>query len=123
MPPKVYVGFRQFSATAANLRASVLANCAALVIVNIAPTRLETAYRSPGLKENILRYNEALASVCDERHVHLVDVFSRIQRCGVEKMILDDGIHLTAEGNAFLAGILYEKLLYAINCLREEGNS
>jgi len=119
LPPKVYVSLKEFSTTARKLKGAVLAYGSALVVVNIAPTCPETAHRSPDLERNILRYNKALAAICGE-NVPLVDIFAAIQQQGIKRMILDDGIHLSAPGNALVANMLRQKILSVMNRLTEK---
>lgn len=121
MPPKVYVKYEKFVLIANKLRSSILDHAKVLLVINIAPTIPDTTYRSPGLEQNINQYNQVLASICDGTRVRLVDIHSEIKQKGVDRMILEDGIHLSKSGNELLADKLSEELLNTISWLEEEG--
>ena len=105
--PKVYVNIDDFEE---NMQKLILAGkkyAKRVLVVNIADTTESNKQRSYGFENNIREYNRVLSCLSEKHGVELIDFFSLT----TEAMLLDDGIHLSVEGNSVLAEILGEKCL------------
>ncbi|MCX7048336.1 MAG: GDSL-type esterase/lipase family protein [Candidatus Sumerlaeota bacterium] len=104
-PNKVYVTLDQYRQAAQAIAQSCKTEAIPLAFVTTAPANAALASRSPGLNDNIVRYNAALKSICESSGAHYIDLHSEANN-EVEKYILEDGHHLSSEGHAILARMI-----------------
>ncbi len=111
-PNKVYTPLQQYRDTVAKLvELARQDGVKALIFVKIVfpPDFVES--RSPGLQENVRLYNNVLDQIKSRPGVHVVELNELIQNQeDSESHILDDGEHLSVQGNQLLAKHL-EKLV------------
>lgn len=81
-------------------------------MINIADTSEENKKKSYNFGKNILEYNQILKDLAGQYPglCELIDFYSATAKRGAGLIIEQEGIHLTKEGNDYLARLLYEKI-------------
>lgn len=60
-------------------------------------------YGSEGPDKKLERYNEGIVQLANAHSVQLADFATATRRKGIDKIVSEDGVHLTKEGNRLLA--------------------
>jgi acyl-CoA thioesterase-1 len=115
-PPKVYTPFARYRDTLNQLvEWRQRDDVRALVFVNIVEPPDALEQRSPGLQENVRRYNEVLGQLKSRPGVVVVDLNELIHHQGRgEDFLLSDGQHLSVAGNKLLATQLGQLVINAL---------
>ncbi len=104
-PGKVYTSPANFESSASSIAQRSSEANVKLCFVSIAPTDERLSFRSPGIQENIRKYNEILRKVANEWHASYVDLHSAV--CTTkEEFLLADGHHLGLGGHILLADLI-----------------
>jgi acyl-CoA thioesterase I len=111
MPQKVYVPLDEFSRRYTHVRDQILQQGIKVLLVNICPTNTESAFRSPGLSENIVIYNRVISEAASAQGCALVDIHKELKERNPDNFILNDGIHINQAGHLILADTIYDTLV------------
>lgn len=114
-PNKVYTKLERFEKAANNIAEALAKAGIHPAFISIAPPGSDLAYRSPGIDQNVIRYNEAYKRVCERWGGSYIDVHSRLVNPSPDEYILSDGHHLNPRGHEILADLLEEWLRKMIN--------
>jgi len=76
------------------------------------PPTLE--YRSPGFAQNVVMYNAVLDEAAQNGGIQVVSMNELVQTYGYERVVLDDGIHISQFGHAVLAAALSLRIAQAV---------
>ncbi|MBN1877185.1 MAG: hypothetical protein JXA33_23380 [Anaerolineae bacterium] len=109
LPQKVYVPLNEFKERYKHVRDVLLSHNISVLMVNISPTDTETAFRSPGLVENIHQYNTIIEECAKASNCYLVNIYEALRLQDPAEYSID-GIHLTQIGHRILADLLIETL-------------
>ena len=108
LPQKVYVPLSTFETKYQAIVRELRERGIRLLLVNICPTDTATAFRSPGLSENICLYNQAIARCAQQDGCSLIDIYT-VLKSDPEAYLLS-GIHLNPAGNKLLADLLINRI-------------
>lgn len=117
-PQKVYVPLSTFETNYEAVVHELQRHGIQLLLVNICPTDAATAFRSPGLSENICLYNEAIARRARQDGCSLVDIHAALQSNPEEYLL--SGIHLNPKGNKLLADLLVNHIQFQLAIVGKE---
>ena len=106
---RVYVSLDEFATKYKQVVEKMFAQNIIVLAVNISPTIPDVAYRSPGLSENIEKYNEAIANASYKKAL-LIDLYKEVHYRGAKECLLDDGIHLSSFGHEVLADLVTKEI-------------
>jgi hypothetical protein len=104
--PKVYTSLPKFAEAASDIARGCAEAGVRLGFISIAPTNEVLAYRSPGIKENIVNYNQVLQNVAHEWGASFIDFYSALSSYSPDEYLLGDGHHLDLQGHVILTDLL-----------------
>lgn len=104
--PKVYTTLNNFETAASRIAQSCAQAGIRLGFVSIAPTNEVLAYRSPGIVENIIKYNQVLQKVAYNWDASYIDLHAALSHRSSDEYLLGDGHHLDFQGHVILAELL-----------------
>jgi acyl-CoA thioesterase I len=114
-PNKVYTPLETYKSAVVELTdLAKLDGVKALIFIKTVTPPDDLEYRSPGFHKNVNIYNKALDQVRANPGVYLIELDNIFHESGnLEKYILNDGFHLSVEGNRVLA----KQLVHLLNSI------
>lgn len=109
-PMKVYTELASYRASAARIARRFRGAGIQTAFLSIAPPNEHFAFNSPGLTENVTRYNAALRDMCREEQATYLDLHSKILNVGISETLLKDGHHINFHGHRLVCDSLCEWL-------------
>ncbi len=83
-----------------------------VIIINIADTNNRNKKRSYNYDKNIKEYNSIIKEIIlkNKKNCELIDFYNIIQNWNKDKLLLDDGVHISKEAHDLIARLLCQKI-------------
>lgn len=122
IPNRVNVPLRRFrQKVAETIERASHSKLTRLILVNIVPINHRLEYLCPGIGKNTELYNRVLAEQASHPKVTVVNVRDLVPRHGgINRVILEDGMHLTRYGHQAIASELEAEILKVMEKERGE---